>query len=53
MEKSNQLPTESRATEAKERKPWHAPEVRVVSVPGVTANGPHGLSANDGVTSCS
>jgi hypothetical protein len=35
-----------------EKKPWHAPEVRIQSVPGITASGHQATGFNDG-TGCS
>ena len=47
MEALKQHPTERSVEDAGTRKPWHAPVVRVVSVPGVTATAPGG-TAGDG-----
>lgn len=52
MENLKQTLDPSPAAILNEKKPWHAPEVRIQSVPGVTAHGSLQTGFNDG-TGCS
>ena len=49
MENLKHHPTDSTAVDVVIKKPWHAPEVHVASVPGVTAHNPNPGAGSDGI----